>query len=175
MFLFKALKKNPFCCPFPASRDWDCPLSLCSGPQALLNQQWKTVSVSYKITLTSACFITSFSFIYHIISFSEFDSSSVSLFYSSRTQLLSLLFSLPVVSNSLQPHGLQHARPPCPAPSPKVCPSSCPLHQWCHLAISSSAFKPSRHQGLFQWVAVRIRWPHYWSFSISPSNEYWFP
>ena len=38
----------------------------------------------------------------------------------------------------LRPHGLQHTRPPCPSPSPKVCPSSCPLHQWCHLVISSS-------------------------------------
>ena len=49
-----------------------------------------------------------------------------------------LLFSCPVMSDSLRPHGLQHARPPCPSPSPKVCPSSCPLHWWCHLAISSS-------------------------------------
>ena len=45
--------------------------------------------------------------------------------------------SLPVVSDSLWPQGLQHARPPCPSPSPEVCPSSCPLHQWCRLAISS--------------------------------------
>ena len=43
-----------------------------------------------------------------------------------------------VISNSLWPHGLQHARPLCPSPSPKVCPSSCPLHQWCHPIISSS-------------------------------------
>ena len=35
-------------------------------------------------------------------------------------------------------HGLQHARPPCPSPSPEVCPGSCPLHQWCHPVISSS-------------------------------------
>ena len=34
-------------------------------------------------------------------------------------------------------HGLKHAMPPCPSPSPKVCSSSCPLHQWCHPAISS--------------------------------------
>ena len=40
--------------------------------------------------------------------------------------------------SSLQPHGQQHARPLCPSPSPKVCPSSCPLHWWCHLVISSS-------------------------------------
>ena len=49
-----------------------------------------------------------------------------------------LFFSCPVVSDSLGPRGLQHARPPCPSPSPGVCPSSCLLHQWCHPAISSS-------------------------------------
>ena len=49
-----------------------------------------------------------------------------------------LLFSYLVVSESLQPHDLQHARPLCPSPSPEVCPSSCPLHQWCHPAILSS-------------------------------------
>ena len=49
-----------------------------------------------------------------------------------------LLFSRPVVSDSSRPHGLQHARPPCPSPSPRVCPSSCSFHQWCLPAISSS-------------------------------------
>ena len=49
-----------------------------------------------------------------------------------------LLFSHPVVSNSLWPHGLQNVRPSCPSPSPEVFPSSCPLHWWCHPAISSS-------------------------------------
>ena len=49
-----------------------------------------------------------------------------------------LLFSDPVMSDSLCPHGLQHTRPPWPSPSPGSCPSSCPLHQWCHPAISSS-------------------------------------
>ena len=51
---------------------------------------------------------------------------------------LLFLFSHPVMSNSLQPHGLQHTRPSCPSPSPKVCPSSCPFHPWCHPAILSS-------------------------------------
>ena len=49
-----------------------------------------------------------------------------------------LLFSQPVMSNSLQPHGLQHVRPLCPSSSSEVCPSSCPLNQWYHPAISSS-------------------------------------
>ena len=51
---------------------------------------------------------------------------------------LLLLFSHPVVSDSLQPHGRQHARPLCPSPSPEICPSSRPLHQWCHPVTSSS-------------------------------------
>ena len=52
--------------------------------------------------------------------------------------IMLLLFSRQVVSGSLQPYGLQHTRLLCPSPSPEVCPSSCPLHQWCHPAISSS-------------------------------------
>ena len=50
----------------------------------------------------------------------------------------SVQFSRSVVSNSLWPHGQQHARPPCPSPDPGVYPNSCPLSQWCHPTISSS-------------------------------------
>ena len=49
-----------------------------------------------------------------------------------------LLFSHSVVSDSLQPHGLQHARLPCPSPSTGACSNSSPLIQWCHPTISSS-------------------------------------
>ena len=47
-------------------------------------------------------------------------------------------FSCSVMSNSLRHHGLQHARPPCPSPTPRVYSDSHPLSQWCHPAISSS-------------------------------------
>ena len=47
-------------------------------------------------------------------------------------------FICSVVSNSLRPHGLQHARPPCPSPTPGACSDLCPSSQWCHPAISSS-------------------------------------
>ena len=47
-------------------------------------------------------------------------------------------FSSSVVSNSLQLHGLQHARPPCPSPAPRTYSNSCPSSQWCHPTISSS-------------------------------------
>ena len=50
----------------------------------------------------------------------------------------SVRFSRSVVSDSLQPHGLQHARPPCPSPAPGVYSNSCPLSRWCHPTISSS-------------------------------------
>ena len=51
---------------------------------------------------------------------------------------ISLPFSNSVVSDSLQPHGLQHARPSCPSPTPGVHPNSCPMSHWCHSTISSS-------------------------------------
>ena len=50
----------------------------------------------------------------------------------------SVQFSHSVMSDSLQPHGLQHARPPCPSLTPRACSNSCPLSQWCHPTISSS-------------------------------------
>ena len=49
-----------------------------------------------------------------------------------------LLLSCQVMSDSLRPHGLQHTRFPCPSPSPRVCPSSCPLNWCCHPTIFSS-------------------------------------
>ena len=84
------------------------------------------------------------------------------------------------MSDSLQPHGLQHTRPPCPSPSTKACLSSCTLHQWCHPAISSwlpLLLLPSifpRLRDFSSESAVYIRWPKYWSFSfsISPSNQF---
>ena len=92
----------------------------------------------------------------------------------------SVQFSCSVVSDSLQAHGLQHARPPCPSPIPGVYSNSYPLSRWCHPTISSSvipsppAFNLSQHQGLFQWVSSSHQVAKVWnfSFSISPSNEY---
>ena len=50
----------------------------------------------------------------------------------------SVQFSCSVTFNSLQPHGLQYTRPPCPSPTPGVYSNSCPLSRWCHPTISSS-------------------------------------
>ena len=61
----------------------------------------------------------------------------------------SVQFSRSVMSDSLQPHGLPHASPPCPSPTPRVYSNSCPLSRWCHLTISSSAIPfSSRLQSL---------------------------
>ena len=92
----------------------------------------------------------------------------------------SVQFSRSVVSDSLQPHGLQHCRLLCPSPTPGVHSNSCPSSQWCHPDISSSVVPfSSRLQsfpasGFFPISVLWIRWPKYWSFSfsISPSNEY---
>ena len=57
----------------------------------------------------------------------------------------SVQFSCSVVFDSLQPHESQHARPPCPSPTPGVHPNSRPLSQWCHPTISSSVVPFSSH------------------------------
>ena len=78
-----------------------------------------------------------------------------------------------------EPHRLQYTRLPCPSLSPRVCSNSCPLSLWCHSTISSSAAPFSSCSQSFPELqsfsnepALCIWWPKYWSFSISPSNEY---
>ena len=66
------------------------------------------------------------------------ESGKIRSVFSHPHALSSVQFSRSVVSNSLQPHELQHARPPCPSPTPGVHSDSCPSSQWCHPAISSS-------------------------------------
>ena len=60
-------------------------------------------------------------------------------------QFSSVQFSLSVLSDSLWPCGLQHARPSCPSPPPRVYSNLCPLSQWCHPTISSSVIPFSSH------------------------------
>ena len=90
-------------------------------------------------------------------------------------------FSCSVMSDSLQPHGLQKARFPCPSPSPAVCWNSCPMSRWWLPTISSSVITFSSclqsvpESGSFPMGLIHhIRWSKYWSFSFSirPSNEY---
>ena len=92
-----------------------------------------------------------------------------------------LLFSHLVVSDSLQPHELQHTWLPCPSLSPRVSSHSCQFNQLCHPIIYSSAASFLLMPPIFPSIRVfsnepfpQIRWPKYWSFSfsISPFNEY---
>ena len=82
------------------------------------------------------------------------------------------------MSDTLRPHGLQHARPPCPSPAPGDYSNSCPLSRWSHPTVSSSVIPFSSCLQSFSasgsFPVLHIRWPKYWSFSlsISPSNEY---
>ena len=64
--------------------------------------------------------------------------STMFMWQFSSVQFSSVQFSHSVVSNSLWHHELQHARPPCPSPTPGVHSNPCPSSQWCHSTISSS-------------------------------------
>ena len=91
-----------------------------------------------------------------------------------------LLFSCSVVSDSLQPHEPQHARPPCPSPTPGVYPNSCPLRQWCHLTISSSVIPFSCLQsfptsGSFQWVSSSHQVAKILEFQLEHQSFQWTP
>ena len=90
------------------------------------------------------------------------------------------------MSDSLWPHGLQHARLPCPSPTPRTCSNSCPSSRWCHPTISSSVvlfpFRPSIFPSIRVFSdesALCIRWPKFGvsaSASVLPMNtQYWFP
>ena len=62
---------------------------------------------------------------------------------------ISVHSSLTAMSHSLWPHGLLHARHPCPTPTPGACSNSCPLSRWCHPTISSSVIPFSSHLQYF--------------------------
>ena len=89
----------------------------------------------------------------------------------------SVQLSHSVVSDSLQSHELQHTRPPCPSPTPRVYPNPCPLSQWCHPTISSSVVPFSSYpqsflaSGLFKWVSSSHQVAKV-LFNISPTNEH---
>ena len=79
---------------------------------------------------------------------------------------------------TLRSHALQHTRLPCPSLTPGACSNSCPFSRRCHPTISFSVIAFSSCPNSFpasvfsSESVLPIRWPKYWSFSISPSNEY---
>ena len=88
--------------------------------------------------------------------------------FNSSVWVSSVQFSRLVVSDSLRPHELQHARPPCPSPTAGVYPNSCPSSPWCHPAISSSVVPfsscpqslPASESFLVSQVSPVLRPPH---------------
>ena len=96
------------------------------------------------------------------------------------TTFTSFQVSHSVVSDILWPYGLQQARPPCPSANPAVYSNSCPLSQWCHPTISTSAVPFSSclqsfpAPGSFKWVSASYQMAKVLEFQlqISPSNEY---
>ena len=119
---------------------------------------------------------------------SEYITTCLSICLLIHTQLVSgllLLFSCPVMSNSLQLHGLLHTRPLCPSPSPRVCPSSCSLHWWCCPTISYSdilfsfcpwSFPAPGTFPMSQQFTSDNQNTGAFSFSISPMGlQDWFP
>ena len=90
---------------------------------------------------------------------------------------VSVQFSCSVVSDFLLPHEMQHARPPCPSPTPRACSNSCPSGRWCYPTISSSVVP---FTSCLQFFPASGSFPmsrlfpsggqSYWSFSFS--NEY---
>ena len=98
----------------------------------------------------------------------------INVFIFPTLKIRSVQFSHSVVSNSLRPHEPQHARPPCPSPTPGVdsielvMPSN-HLILCCSLLLLPSIFPGIRV--FSDEPGIRIRWPKYWNFNISPSNE----
>ena len=86
----------------------------------------------------------------------------------------SVQFNCLVISDSLWTHELQHAKLPCPSPTPRACSNSCPSSWWwnqpSHPLLSHPAFNLSQHHCVFKWVSFLQYWSL--SFSISPFREY---
>ena len=91
--------------------------------------------------------------------------------------LCSFQFSCSVVSGSLWPHGLQHARLPCPSSTPRACSNSCPLSQWCHSTISvvpfSSCLQSFPESGSFQWVSSSCQVADVLQFQLQHQSFQW--
>ena len=94
--------------------------------------------------LTIGLAIDGFRYDYSIIAMTRYLARAHTL-----PQFSSVQFSHSVVSNSLWPHGIQHTRPPCLSPTPRVYPNPCPLSRWCHPTISSSVIPFSSYPQSF--------------------------
>ena len=125
----------------------------------------RSVSPGFHVVTDTKIFCASYTFIFNFLLWMRqggnyaFNIQALFLWSSfCQKDISSVQFSHSVMSDSLRPHELQHASPPCPSPTPWVNPNLGPLSGWCQPAMSSSvapsppAPNTSQHQGLFQWV-----------------------
>ena len=83
----------------------------------------------------------------------------------------SVQYSHSVMSDSLRPHGLQYAKPPCPSPIPRVYSDSCPLSRWCHPTISSSVVPFSSSHQVAKVLEFQLQHQSFqWSFRTDLLN-----
>ena len=102
-----------------------------------MHQTWDWWSISHMVMYIFQCYSLKSSHSCLLPQSPKVCSLYLCLFFCFIYRVVITVVQSPVVSDSLEPHGLQHVRPLCPSPSPKVCPSSCPLHRWCYPDISS--------------------------------------
>ena len=95
-------------------------------------------SISFLLFLKISITLLALLFCSYLVSTLSVSTFSILIVVAAVVQLLR------VMSSSLQPHGLQHARLPCPSLSPEVCSDLCPLSQWCHPTISVIVVKSSQ-------------------------------
>ena len=164
--------------PLSSTVSWSL-LNLCSLCQ------WCYLIISFSATPFSFClqsFLMSgyFPWVSSLHQVASGFSASSSVLPNNQYQFIQYQFIHSVMSDSLQPHGLQHTRLPCPGPMPGACPNSCPLSRWCHPTFSFfvipfssrlQSFPASRSFPMSQFFTYFTR---FWSFSfsISPFNEY---
>ena len=164
LFVYKFLKLNVFV-TFAWRRKWQpTPLFLpgkSHGQRSLVGYSpWARKRVSHDIATKQG------NHLLENISFFKFKDGSIQ-------------FSFSVMSNSLQPHGLQHARLPCSSPIPRAYSNSCPSSQWWHPTISSSVIpfffhlQSIQHQGLFQLVSSSYQVANVLEFQLQHQSFQW--
>ena len=102
---------------------------------------WRDVAIFYKHIVWSLLLLSDIEMLFKVETTMPATASYLVVFprkQQFKQCFSSVQFSLSVKSYSLQPHGLQHARPPCPSPTPGACSNSCASSQWCHPTVSSS-------------------------------------
>ena len=119
-----------------------------------LDTKWRTstctVHLCYLFCMWVSTFFTFFSECWYFLLCAQQHANGYSIVAKSLgSESTSDQFSRSVVSDSLRPHDSQHARPPCPSPTPGVYSNSCPSSWWCHPAISSSVIPFSWLQNAF--------------------------